>query len=98
MVNLKGMFKQFGDVAHFWRTSKVELVSSAQLSACICVKFVVPHLANPPSRVETYQGFTNGCCTADEHKSWSCKYPRRVICCRQESFYCCSTTFNSGQK
>ncbi|KAM6290912.1 prestin isoform 3-T6 [Porphyrio hochstetteri] len=25
MVNLKGMFKQFGDVAHFWRTSKIEL-------------------------------------------------------------------------
>ncbi|KFO04262.1 Prestin, partial [Balearica regulorum gibbericeps] len=25
MVNLKGMFKQFGDIAHFWRTSKIEL-------------------------------------------------------------------------
>ncbi|XP_062437788.1 prestin isoform X1 [Rhea pennata] len=25
MVNLKGMFKQFGDVAHFWRISKIEL-------------------------------------------------------------------------
>ncbi|KAM6146411.1 LOW QUALITY PROTEIN: prestin [Phoenicopterus ruber ruber] len=25
MVNLKGMFKQFGDVVHFWRTSKIEL-------------------------------------------------------------------------
>ncbi|XP_064512841.1 prestin isoform X1 [Pseudopipra pipra] len=25
MVNLKGMFKQFGDVTHFWRTSKIEL-------------------------------------------------------------------------
>ncbi|XP_046763028.1 prestin isoform X4 [Gallus gallus] len=25
MVNLKGMFKQFADVAHFWRTSKIEL-------------------------------------------------------------------------
>ncbi|KAM9292604.1 prestin isoform 3-T3 [Morus bassanus] len=25
MVNLKGMFKQFGDVARFWRTSKIEL-------------------------------------------------------------------------
>ncbi|XP_014819270.1 PREDICTED: prestin isoform X2 [Calidris pugnax] len=27
MVNLKGMFKQFGDIAHFWRTSKIELPS-----------------------------------------------------------------------
>ncbi|KAJ7407130.1 hypothetical protein WISP_128431 [Willisornis vidua] len=35
MVNLKGMFKQFGDIMHFWRTSKIELVSSAQLSAYI---------------------------------------------------------------
>ncbi|KAM6437540.1 prestin [Liasis olivaceus] len=25
MVNLKGMFKQFGDIAHFWRTSRIEL-------------------------------------------------------------------------
>ncbi|XP_071408775.1 prestin isoform X2 [Pithys albifrons albifrons] len=25
MVNLKGMFKQFGDIMHFWRTSKIEL-------------------------------------------------------------------------
>ncbi|XP_010009181.1 PREDICTED: prestin [Nestor notabilis] len=25
MVNLKGMFKQFGDVVHFWRTSRIEL-------------------------------------------------------------------------
>nr|XP_013799766.1 PREDICTED: prestin isoform X7 [Apteryx mantelli mantelli] len=25
MVNLKGMFKQFGDIAHFWRISKIEL-------------------------------------------------------------------------
>ncbi|XP_060634316.2 prestin [Anolis sagrei] len=25
MVNLKGMFKQFGDILHFWRTSKIEL-------------------------------------------------------------------------
>ncbi|XP_064278008.1 prestin [Passer domesticus] len=25
MVNLKGMLKQFGDVMHFWRTSKIEL-------------------------------------------------------------------------
>ncbi|XP_065511686.1 prestin isoform X1 [Caloenas nicobarica] len=25
MVNLKGMFKQFGDIVHFWRTSKIEL-------------------------------------------------------------------------
>uniref|UniRef100_A0A8B9D8V2 Solute carrier family 26 member 5 n=1 Tax=Anser cygnoides TaxID=8845 RepID=A0A8B9D8V2_ANSCY len=25
MVNLKGMFKQFGDIAHFWKTSKIEL-------------------------------------------------------------------------
>ncbi|NXP63138.1 S26A5 protein, partial [Chloropsis cyanopogon] len=25
MVNLKGMFKQFGDFMHFWRTSKIEL-------------------------------------------------------------------------
>ncbi|CAM2098587.1 unnamed protein product [Caretta caretta] len=25
MVNLKGMFKQFGDITHFWRTSKIEL-------------------------------------------------------------------------
>ncbi|KAM4670307.1 prestin isoform 2-T5 [Amazona ochrocephala] len=25
MVNLKGMFKQFGDVTHFWRTSRIEL-------------------------------------------------------------------------
>ncbi|XP_057877879.1 prestin [Melospiza georgiana] len=25
MVNLKGMFKQFADVMHFWRTSKIEL-------------------------------------------------------------------------
>ncbi|XP_026696926.1 prestin [Athene cunicularia] len=25
MVNLKGMFKQFGDVMHFWRTSRIEL-------------------------------------------------------------------------
>ncbi|KAM3832453.1 prestin isoform 2-T2 [Vipera latastei] len=25
MVNLKGMFKQFADIAHFWRTSKIEL-------------------------------------------------------------------------
>nr|XP_056702105.1 prestin [Euleptes europaea] len=25
MVNLKGMFKQFGDIARFWRTSKIEL-------------------------------------------------------------------------
>lgn len=71
MVNLKGMFKQFGDVAHFWRTSKVELVSSAQLGACICVKFVAPLLPNPQNRVETYQGFINRCCAADKHKSWS---------------------------
>uniref|UniRef100_A0A8B9PLB5 Solute carrier family 26 member 5 n=1 Tax=Apteryx owenii TaxID=8824 RepID=A0A8B9PLB5_APTOW len=28
MVNLKGMFKQFGDIAHFWRISKIELVST----------------------------------------------------------------------
>uniref|UniRef100_A0A8B9PHI9 Solute carrier family 26 member 5 n=1 Tax=Apteryx owenii TaxID=8824 RepID=A0A8B9PHI9_APTOW len=27
MVNLKGMFKQFGDIAHFWRISKIELVT-----------------------------------------------------------------------
>nr|XP_020645641.1 prestin isoform X2 [Pogona vitticeps] len=27
MVNLKGMFKQFGDIAYFWRTSRIELVS-----------------------------------------------------------------------
>ncbi|XP_017601458.1 PREDICTED: prestin isoform X3 [Corvus brachyrhynchos] len=27
MVNLKGMFKQFGDIMHFWRTSKIELPS-----------------------------------------------------------------------
>ncbi|KAG8142670.1 hypothetical protein E2320_005874, partial [Naja naja] len=26
MVNLKGMFKQFGDIVHLWRTSKIELV------------------------------------------------------------------------
>ncbi|XP_029471995.1 prestin isoform X2 [Rhinatrema bivittatum] len=25
MVNLKGMFKQFSDIPHFWRTSKIEL-------------------------------------------------------------------------
>lgn len=25
MVNLKGMFKQFGDITHFWKTSKIEL-------------------------------------------------------------------------
>ncbi|XP_030071984.1 prestin isoform X2 [Microcaecilia unicolor] len=25
MVNLKGMFKQFADIAYFWRTSKIEL-------------------------------------------------------------------------
>ncbi|XP_032077595.1 prestin [Thamnophis elegans] len=25
MVNLKGMFKQLGDIVHFWRTSKIEL-------------------------------------------------------------------------
>ncbi|KYO38654.1 prestin [Alligator mississippiensis] len=25
MVNLKGMFKQFADIPHFWRTSKIEL-------------------------------------------------------------------------
>ncbi|XP_072856795.2 prestin [Pogona vitticeps] len=25
MVNLKGMFKQFGDIAYFWRTSRIEL-------------------------------------------------------------------------
>uniref|UniRef100_A0A8C6XUZ3 Solute carrier family 26 member 5 n=1 Tax=Naja naja TaxID=35670 RepID=A0A8C6XUZ3_NAJNA len=25
MVNLKGMFKQFGDIVHLWRTSKIEL-------------------------------------------------------------------------
>ncbi|CAN8210654.1 unnamed protein product [Coccothraustes coccothraustes] len=25
MVNLKGMLKQFGDIMHFWRTSKIEL-------------------------------------------------------------------------
>ncbi|XP_015666174.1 prestin [Protobothrops mucrosquamatus] len=25
MVNLKGMFKQLADIAHFWRTSKIEL-------------------------------------------------------------------------
>ncbi|KAJ6666297.1 hypothetical protein lerEdw1_000569 [Lerista edwardsae] len=25
MVNLKGMFKQFTDISHFWRTSKIEL-------------------------------------------------------------------------
>lgn len=35
MVNLKGMFKQFGDIAHFWKTSKIELVSNVQLSAYI---------------------------------------------------------------
>ncbi|KAL7976289.1 hypothetical protein Chor_002508 [Crotalus horridus] len=26
MVNLKGMFKQLADIAHFWRTSKIELL------------------------------------------------------------------------
>lgn len=35
MVNLKGMFKQFADIAHFWRTSKIELVGNAQLRAYI---------------------------------------------------------------
>lgn len=25
MVNLKGMFKQFADISHFWKTSKIEL-------------------------------------------------------------------------
>lgn len=26
MVNLKGMFKQFADIPHLWRTSRLELV------------------------------------------------------------------------
>ena len=28
IVNLKGMFMQFSDLPFFWRTSKIELVSS----------------------------------------------------------------------